>query len=236
MSAGVSTQNRVQTFILLVSTDASLAQSLRTLLGQYHYGLTLCSDSSAAATEIHRAVPTVILVDGNGPTLSQIRAKPMARQIPIVAIFPSGTDCDAVCVPELEAGVDQILCRPVGVREIVAHLCAIVRREHFKATPRRHFTVANLSLDLDQHEVMLDDRVIPLTVKEFKILHELIQQPNRVFSRDELLNLVWGEEVALGEHNLDVHIHSLRRKIESHPGRPKLIVTVRGVGYKLKTD
>jgi DNA-binding response OmpR family regulator len=236
MGAGVSAENRVQTSVLVVSTDGGLAQSLRTLLGQYNYGLTLCGDGSTAAMEIHHSAPTVILVDGNGPLLSQIRAKPMPRRIPIVAIFPTGTDCDAICVPQLEAGVDQILCKPVGAREIVAYLRAIIRREHLKATPRRHFTVANLSLDLDQHEVMLDDRVIPLTVKEFKILHELIQQPNRVFTRDELLNLVWGEEVALGEHNLDVHIHSLRRKIESHPGRPKLIVTVRGVGYKLKTD
>jgi DNA-binding response OmpR family regulator len=236
MGAGVSAENQVQTSILLVSTDASLAQSLRTLLGQYNYLLVLCSDGSAAATEIYHATPAVILVDGNGPTLLQIRAKPMTRRIPVVVLFPPGTDCDSICVPQLEAGVDQILCKPVGAREIVAHLRAIIRREQLKSVPQRHFTIGNLSLDLDQHEVTLDGRLISLTVKEFKILHELIQQPNRVFTRDELLNLVWGEDVALGEHNLDVHIHSLRRKIERDPTRPALIVTVRGVGYKLKTE
>ncbi len=236
MGTGVSTQRQVQTSVLLVSTDSTLAQSLRTLLGQYNYGLTLCTDGGGALAELQQSAPTVILIDGNGLTLSQIRAKPLSRRIPVVAVFPPGTDCENVCVPMIDAGIDQILCKPVGVREIVAHLRAIIRREQFKRTSQRHFTAGPLSLDLDQHEVLLESRPISLTVKEFKILHELIQQPNRVFTRDELLNLVWGEEVALGEHNLDVHIHSLRRKIEESPARPALIVTVRGVGYKLKTD
>jgi DNA-binding response OmpR family regulator len=185
---------------------------------------------------MQQAVPSIILVDGNGPTLAQLRARLATRRVPIMVMFPAGTDCDSECIPALDSGIDQILCKPVGPRQIVAHLRAMIRREQLKAVPQRQFTAADLSLDVDQHEVLLSGRVIPLTVKEFKILHELIRQPNRVFTRDELLNLVWGEEVALGEHNLDVHIHSLRRKIERDPTRPALIVTVRGVGYKLKTE
>ena len=73
-----------------------------------------------------------------------------------------------------------------------------------------------------------------LTPKEFQILRQLMMHPARVFSRDELLNKVWGEHAALEEHTLDVHIHSLRHKIESDPAHPRYVITVRGVGYKLK--
>lgn len=72
-----------------------------------------------------------------------------------------------------------------------------------------------------------------LTPKEFKILYELARHPSRVFTRDELMTRVWGSDIALEEHTLDVHIHSLRQKIEQDPGRPRYLVTVRGVGYKL---
>jgi len=86
------------------------------------------------------------------------------------------------------------------------------------------------------HEVTVDGKVVELTPKEFQILQQLIQDPARVFSRDELLNRVWGEGCALEEHTLDVHIHSLRHKIEADPAHPRFIVTVRGIGYKLKSE
>lgn len=236
MGQGVSAQSQARTSILLVSTDTGLAQSLRKQLDQYHYVVVVCTDAPTALVSLQQATPTVILIDGNGPTLQYLRGKPGTRQIPIVAMYPPGTDCDVECVPALEDGIDLTICKPVGTREVIARLRAIIRRQRFKGLPKSHFSVGDLSLDIEQHEVTLHGRVVPLTIKEFKILHELIQQPNRVFTRDELLNLVWGEDVALGEHNLDVHVHSLRRKIEAHPTRPTLIVTVRGVGYKLKTD
>ncbi len=91
-------------------------------------------------------------------------------------------------------------------------------------------------MDMDRHEVTVDGKVVELTPKEFQILQQLIQDPSRVFSRDELLTRVWGEGCALEEHTLDVHIHSLRHKIESDPAHPQYIVTVRGVGYKLKSE
>lgn len=78
-------------------------------------------------------------------------------------------------------------------------------------------------------------RIVELTLNEFQILQQLIQDPSRVFSRDELLNRVWGESCALEEHILDVHIHSLRQTLEADPAHPQCIATVRGVGYKLKS-
>jgi DNA-binding response OmpR family regulator len=89
-------------------------------------------------------------------------------------------------------------------------------------------------MDVDRHEVSVGGRLVELTPKEFQILRQFLESPNRLFSRQEMLNKVWGEGYALEEHALDVHIHSLRQKIESDPTRPKLIVTVRGIGYKLR--
>lgn len=105
-------------------------------------------------------------------------------------------------------------------------------------------------LSSDGEKIIKDDGFVPLpgrlieqaklalgqTLKEFKILQQLVQRPDRVFARDELLNLVWGEGAALEEHNLDVHIHSMRRKIEADPAHPRHIMTARGIGYKLRSE
>ena len=91
-------------------------------------------------------------------------------------------------------------------------------------------------MNLDRHEVRVEGKSIQLTPKEFQILRVLLQHPGRVLTRQELLNLVWGEDYALEEHALDVHIHALRHKLETKPSAPQWILTVRGVGYKLSTD
>ena len=90
-------------------------------------------------------------------------------------------------------------------------------------------------MDLDRHEVTVNGRLIMLTTKEYAILRCFIAAPGRVFSREEILNKVWGEGYALEVHALDVHIHALRHKMEPQPSRPSMIVTVRGLGYKWKT-
>jgi two-component system, OmpR family, response regulator RegX3 len=89
-------------------------------------------------------------------------------------------------------------------------------------------------MDVDRHEVQVNGHAVDLTPKEFQILQHFLESPRRVFSRQEMLNRVWGEGYALEEHALDVHIHSLRQKIEVNPANPTFLLTVRGVGYKLQ--
>ncbi len=102
--------------------------------------------------------------------------------------------------------------------------------------PAELYVVGGLALNIVRREVTVGGKPVDLTPTQFKILLQLIQQPSRVFSRSELLDLIWGEGYALEQHTLDVHIHSLRHKIEPDPSNPKFIVTVRGVGYKLKSQ
>jgi DNA-binding response OmpR family regulator len=128
---------------------------------------------------------------------------------------------------------DLVLC-PQSLRELVARIRAVLRSERLRASPRSRYIAGPIQVDVDRYEVTVEGRPVELTPKEFRILQELVQAPSRVFTRDELLNRVWGEGTALEEHALDVHIHSLRQKIEPDPAHPRFIVTVRGVGYKLR--
>ena len=95
--------------------------------------------------------------------------------------------------------------------------------------------VEGLTMDISRHEVTVGGALVELTPKEFRILHQFLLAPGVVLSRQDLLNRVWGEDYALEEHALDVHIHSLRQKIEANPAKPIFIVTIRGVGYKLQS-
>lgn len=96
--------------------------------------------------------------------------------------------------------------------------------------------VNKIAMDVARYEVRVEDKLVDLTPKEFQILRQLLLHPGMVLPRQELLNRVWGEDYALEEHALDVHIHSLRQKIEADPSKPSSILTIRGIGFKLQTS
>jgi DNA-binding response OmpR family regulator len=152
---------------------------------------------------------------------------------PIVAVQDDASCSDDECVQDYERDIDLVLCSQTP-RELLARVRAILRRRTPRFNGTTHFSVGKIRMDLDRHEVTINGRLVELTPKEFQILRQFLEFPNRLFSRQEMLNKVWGEGYALEEHALDVHIHSLRQKIETDPGRPKAIVTVRGIGYKLR--
>jgi DNA-binding response OmpR family regulator len=135
---------------------------------------------------------------------------------------------------DLLTGADLVVCTD-SYREVVARIRALLRRSQFAVNHPVRFEIRGLCLDVDRHEVSVNGRVVDLTPKEFQILRHLMQNPARVFTRQELLNRVWGEDWALEEHTLDVHIYSLRHKIETDTANPTYVLTVRGVGYKLQS-
>src|SRR5262249_26831558 len=141
---------------------------------------------------------------------------------------------DEDCLQEYDQGVD-LVASGHSVRELVARVRAILRRCETD-TPSNNtntYTVGTIHMDLERHEVRVNRRPVDLTPKEFQILSHFLESPRRVFSRQDMLNRVWGDGYALEAHALDVHIHSLRHKIERNPARPTFLLTVRGVGYKL---
>ena len=119
---------------------------------------------------------------------------------------------------------------------MISSVAPTLRRKDLPAQTAGPSAAGGVQMDLDRHEVRVNGELVDLTPKEFQILRHFLEAPSRVFSRQEMLNCVWGEGYALEEHALDVHIHSLRQKIEDDPAKPKLIITVRGIGYKLRTE
>jgi DNA-binding response OmpR family regulator len=222
--------------ILIMTSDHGFTQSVVKLLDEYGYATMVAHDEAGGLAAARRVTPSLILVDNSLVPLQILRKEPSLRRVPVITLYPQGTDCQEVCVEVLEQGADASLCTPISTKELVARIRAILRRDAFRRESKGLFVVGGLRIDLARHEVTVNSKSVDLTLKEFQILQQLAQRPGWVFRRDELLDLVWGEGAALEEHNLDVHVHSLRRKIEADPTHPRMIMTIRGIGYKLRSE
>ncbi len=219
--------------VLAFTRSHALAHALQTRLPGNGYDLSVVRSPEELEAKCVPPPPALVLVDRSDVALGRIREALTKQAVPLVLLQPPGSPCkDEDCADDLVAGVDQVICTP-SFREVIARIRSILRRQTFSAARSAQYRVGALVMDLDRHEVTLDGRSVALTPKEFLILQHLMQSPQRVFSRQELLNLVWGEDYALEEHTLDVHIYGLRQKLEPDPPRPRFLATVRGVGYKL---
>jgi len=234
MLTSPSVTGRQGAILLFIKSD-HLALSLEKAFTANGYQTILVKTEDAVLAVMKEAVPSLLIVEhqpGNSVGLRQLR---MATTIPIVALSTgkkSGTDEESLHGYDEE--IDLVVSNQTP-RELVARVRAILRRSApSMEQAHRHYRVGNIQMDLDRHEVRVGVQTIELTPKEFKILLQFLEAPGRVFSRQEMLNRVWGEGYALEEHALDVHIHSLRQKIEIDPAEPGRIITVRGVGYKLR--
>ncbi len=221
--------------ILLVTADLAAAHNLEKVLKPNGYNLSVASTLASALSEMRQRPPALILLD------REILAKDAGRRdqfppaIPIIVLQPFDKSCGPdECLTELEAGYDLVFCSP-HYRELLAHIRAILRRHNMTSESPSVLRVQGLAMDTARHEVTVGGAFVELTPKEFRILHQFLLSPGVVLSRQDLLNRVWGEDFALEEHALDVHIHSLRQKIEADPAKPIFIVTIRGVGYKLQS-
>lgn len=219
--------------ILIFVKSEPLAQTLKKAFEASGHTSTMVTTEAAAFAAAKVSVPSLIIIDRQQGTAINLRQLRTLIAIPIVAVQEGASPSDDECIQDYKRDIDLVICsrRP---RELVARVRAILRRRELRLESAAHYSAGILRMDLDRHEVTVNGRVVELTPKEFQILHQFLGSPSRVFSRQEMLNQVWGEGYALEEHALDVHIHSLRQKIESDPACPKMIVTVRGIGYKLR--
>ncbi|MDN5940816.1 MAG: response regulator transcription factor [Nitrospira sp.] len=224
----------VRDSILIFLKFESFAQSLkRALEANGHHG-TVVTTVSQALTEANANAPSVIILDRGSGAGANFRRVKMLKTVPIIAVQEGHLPCqDEACLQEYDQDIDLVVCGE-SVRELVARVRAILRRRKTGLKPGFQYSAGNIRMDLDRHEVLINGHAVDLTPKEFQILKQFLESPRRVFSRQEMLSQVWGEGFALEEHALDVHIHSLRQKIEPDPARPTLLLTVRGVGYKLR--
>jgi two-component system response regulator RegX3 len=177
----------------------------------------------------------VLVLDVRLPGLSGIEICRRLRSesdVPILILTAMDAEVDRVL--GLEAGADDYVTKPFSVAELVSRVRAILRRRELdRASGGGIRRIGSLELDVNRHEVQIDGKTIRLTPSEFRLLAFLAQEPERVYSRREIMQHLWDSTYVGDQRACDIHVSNLRRKIEETPGRPQRLVTVRGVGYKL---
>ncbi|WDT80398.1 MAG: response regulator transcription factor [Candidatus Manganitrophus sp.] len=184
-----------------------------------------------------QAIPLLIYALGEEatpPSLPLLRKNVKTQAIPLLILTALGEEANRIL--GLESGADDYLPKPVSLRELIARIKALLRRKRMAAEqkPGGAYRAGALVIDTERHEIRMAGRLIRLTRTEFGLLKFLAQNPGKVFKRDELITTLWGENQFVEEHNLDVHIHSIRQHLEPDPSRPQFILTVRGIGYKFR--
>ena len=224
--------------ILVVEDEPDIRKLLQYNLVQERYKVIEAEDSEQALKLLQRARPNLIILDLMLPGMSGMELCKLLRdrqdtaQMPILMLTAKAGETDKVI--GLEIGADDYLAKPFSPREMVARVRAILRRSESAAAADSppSYEKGPLRIDFTTYEVFARGKTIKLTLKEFELLRFLAQNPNRVLSRDQLLDRVWGGETYVTPRTVDVHIRRLRKAIEKDDSHPKWILTLRGVGYK----
>jgi len=222
--------------ILIITDNKASQSSLGKSFRDAGYEIVIVSDEPGAIETLQQTTPALVLMDRQACSVDKLRLQKTLRNTPIITLVEQDGPCaEEECLEDLDRGADLVHCNQT-TKALIARVRAILRRKELPPHTAVQTVSGAVQMDFDRHEVRVNGKLVELTPKEFQILRYFLESPSRVFSRQEMLNCVWGEGYALEEHALDVHIHSLRQKIEQNPARPKLIVTVRGIGYKLRIE
>lgn len=224
--------------ILVIEDEPDIAKLVSYNLAQERFRVVTAGDGEQALRIIEREKPDLVVLDLMLPGLSGIelckilRGRADTSKLPILMLTAKAGEADRVL--GLELGADDYLAKPFSPREMVARVRAILRRANdvARSEVRLAYDKGALKIDFSTYEVYARGKSIKLTLKEFELLRFLVQNPNRVLSRDQLLDRIWGDETFVTPRTVDVHIRRLRKAIEEDDSRPKLILTLRGVGYK----
>ncbi|MBD8870274.1 MtrAB system response regulator MtrA [Nocardioides donggukensis] len=217
--------------VLVVDDDASLAEMLTIVLRQEGFDSRVCGRGDRALAEFRDYRPDVLLLDlmlpgkGGIDVCKEIRAE---SGVPIVMLTAKGDTVDVVV--GLESGADDYVVKPFKPKELVARIRARVRR--LDPDAQESLTIGDLDIDVAGHAVSRGGQSISLTPLEFDLLVCLARKPWQVFTREVLLEQVWGYRHAADTRLVNVHVQRLRSKVEHDPENPEIVVTVRGVGYK----
>lgn len=223
--------------ILLVEDEPAIQELIAVNLEHAGHHVIRARDAEGALGIVRNALPDLLLIDWMLPGMSgvalarQMRQEDRTKAIPIILLTARGAEADKVS--GLEAGADDYVTKPFEPKELTARIRAMLRRARgFGTNPVMIQLGGRLEIVPDEGVVRGDGEEVHLTRTEFRLLCELAARPGRVFTREMLLETVWGYEY-VGETKLvDVHIYRLRSKIERDPSHPKHVITVRGLGYK----
>jgi two-component system phosphate regulon response regulator PhoB len=221
--------------ILVVEDEPAIRELLRVNLADAGYGVREAPDAESAQQEMKGALPALVLLDWMLPGKSglalarELRGDARTRELPIIMITARTDEADKVA--GLEAWVDDYVTKPFSPRELKARIKAVLRRR-VPEMAQEPLVLGGLRLDPATHRVTADGNTVPLGPTEFRLLRFLLARPERVHSRAQLLDKVWGNDVYIEERTVDVHIRRLRVALEPF-GLERLVETVRGSGYRL---
>ncbi len=221
--------------VLVVDDEPTLRETLAEALEQDGLRVVTAADGREALERFRAEKPDLILLDLMLPGLSGIEVCRIVRQESQVAILMlTARDSELDKVVGLELGADDYVTKPFSLRELQARIRGLLRRMEGPAPPEAISQLVELgpvTIDLAGHRLLRDGKPLAVKPKAFELLAFLVRNPGQVFSREQLLDRVWGYEYAGETRTVDVHVHWLRQRIEEDPSKPRFLETVRGVGY-----
>lgn len=228
--------------ILIVEDEKDIRGLVRYNLEAEGFAVVEASDGEIGLALAASERPALVILDLMLPGLPGLevcrllRARAEMLQVPVLILTARAAEVDKIL--GLEMGADDYVTKPFSPRELVARVKAVLRRAYGPVLDRPHesYEKGRLRVDYDTYEVTLDGRPVELGLREFELLKFFLHYPNRVFSRTQILDLVWGQDVYVEPRTVDVHIRRLRQRIEKDDANPTVILTVRGVGYKCYPD
>lgn len=234
------------TRILLVEDEESYRDPLAYLLTREGYDVTSAATGPEALEEFARTGADLVLLDLMLPGLSGTEVCRQIRQrsdVPVIMLTAKDGEIDKVV--GLELGADDYVTKPYSSRELIARVRAVLRRRSTTSAPAGDpatedadglLSAGLVQMDVERHVVTIDGAAVAFPLKEFELLELLLRNAGRVLTRSQLIDRVWGTDYVGDTKTLDVHVKRVRAKIEPDPANPTLLVTVRGLGYKLMDD
>jgi two-component system response regulator RegX3 len=224
------------TKILVVEDEASFSEALSYVLTKEGFEVVVADTGDGAITAFDKGGADLVLLDLMLPGLSgtevckQLRSR---SDVPIIMLTAKDTEVDKVV--GLELGADDYVTKPYSKAELVARIRAVLRRQGDVSNPQEGvITAGPVRIDVERHQVNINNELISLPLKEFELLEFLVRNSGRVLTRAQLIDRVWGSDYFGDTKTLDVHVKRLRAKIESDPANPVYIQTIRGLGYKFE--
>ncbi len=228
--------------ILIADDEKDIVELIAFNLEQEGFSAIKAFDGEKAWESIQKDKPDLVILDLMMPGISgmdvcrMIRKSAATAALPVIMLTAKSDAMDKIL--GLEVGADDYITKPFHVRELIARIRAVLRRSERPSGEDlpEVLDFGGLHIDLKSYRVTVDGHPVELSSRDFQLLQFLMSHPGRVYSRDQLLNHVWGDESFVEPRTVDVHISRLRSAIEAEPSNPKFILTVRGIGYKFADD
>jgi phosphate regulon transcriptional regulator PhoB len=222
--------------VLIIEDDKDIVELVRYNLEKEGFQVMAIGDGVTGLAQVKRSPPDLLVLDLMLPKLSglevckEIRREGQLARLPILILTARGEEADRVV--GLELGADDYVTKPFSPRELVARVKALLRRASPEAAEsEKPIEVGKLLIDPASYRVTRNEKLIPLSTLEFRLLYYLASHPNKVFTRDQLLDAVWGTDRYVTPRSVDVYIRRLREKVETDSDHPAHLKTVRGAGY-----